>query len=56
MNSVVKPSSCFNYADKELDAIVTDPDFGEPLTYEQEHDLWLSIYDFCEGGLQNYQG
>ncbi len=48
--------ACFDWADEQLEKIVTDPDFGEPLTYEQEHDLWLDIYDFCTGGLQQFQG
>lgn len=55
-SNVNATESCFDWADTQLEEIVTDPDFGEPLTYYQEHQLWLSIYDFCEGGLQNFNG
>ena len=57
-NSNSESSRCFDWADEQVEEIandLSDPNgIGAPvfLTYEEEHDLWLSIYDFCiEKGL-----
>lgn len=58
----IGPNGCWDFADEQVSDIgwdLQDPGgIGEPvfLTYEEEHDLWSSIYEWCQGGSQNFNG